>query len=225
MRQNSHISLIKVMKQFLTAIFWVITTMTYAQISQPDEEMKAANALEEILKDFEAENYDAALVKLDEIDARSPNDPVVLNLIGSVYTKKGDYVTARSVFEKSLEVEPGFFPSDYNIGELFFLQKDYTAAREHFQAMRSDDSRHELLQFKVALCDILLGEEDRAQKLMKTIKYPGDSPAWYYAHAALENKRGNRAKAREYVRGAQYIFGSKCALFDETFQSLGLNLK
>ena len=54
MRRNSHISLIMVMKQFLTAIFWVITTMTYAQISQPDEEMKAANALEEILKDFEA---------------------------------------------------------------------------------------------------------------------------------------------------------------------------
>lgn len=212
------------MKRVVLVIWLALGTWAAAQISQPDEEMRAENALEAILRDFENKQYDDALAKLDEINTRTPNDPLVLNLIGSVYTKKKDYVTARSVFEKSLEVQPGFFPSQYNIGELLFLQQDYSAARDHFQAMRADDSRHELLQFKVALCDILLGENERAQKIMRTIKYPGDSPAWYYAHAAWEHKHGNTAKAREYVRGAKYIFGPKCSLFDETFQTIGLNL-
>ncbi len=212
------------MTRIVSLLVLALAGCVHAQISQPDEEMRSENALEAILKDFENEDYDEALAKLDVINAQRPNDPLVLNLIGSVYTKKGDYVTARSVFEKSLEVEPGFFPSQYNIGELHFLQKNYSAAREHFQAMRSDDSRHELLQFKVALCDMLLGEDERAKKIMQAIKYPGDSPAWYYAHAAWENKRGNTSKAREYVRGAKYIFGPKCSLFDETFKTLGIHL-
>jgi tetratricopeptide (TPR) repeat protein len=212
------------MKCVVPMICLALATLVQAQISKPDEEMRAGNALEAILKDFESERYDEALGKLDLIDSQRPNDPVVLNLIGSIYIKKNDFVTARSVFEKSLEVAPGFFPSEYNLGELLFLKKEYSAARDHFQAMRSDDSRHELLQFKVVLCDILLGEFDRAGKVMKTIKYPGDSPAWYYAHAAWANQRRDTKKAREYIRGAKYIFGSKCALFDETFQTLGLNL-
>ncbi len=212
------------MTRFVSLLVLALAGCVHAQISLPDEEMRSENALEAILKDFENEDYDEALAKLDAINSHRPNDPLVLNLIGSVYTKKGDYVTARSVFDKSLEVEPGFFPSLYNIGELHFLQKNYSEARDHFQAMRSDDSRHELLQFKVALCDMLLGEDERAKKIMQAIKYPGDSPAWYYAHAAWENKRGNTSKAREYVRGAKYIFGPKCSLFDETFKTLGIQL-
>lgn len=212
------------MKCVVLVLMLAAATWAHAQISQPDEEMRAENALESILKDFDNEDYTSALAKLDDINSKRPNDPVVLNLIGSVYMRKKDYITAQSVFEKSLEIDPGFFPSQYNIGELLFLQKNYAAARDHFQAMRSSDFRHELLQFKVALCDILLDEDERAKKVMQAIKYPGDSPAWYYAHAAWENKRGNTTKAREYVRGAKYIFGPQCSLFDQTFHSLGLNL-
>jgi len=58
---------------------------------------------------------------------------------------------------------------------------------------------------------------------MNAIKYPGDSPAWYYAHAALEHNQGNTAKAREYIRGAKFVYGpEKTALFDETFQTIGI---
>jgi hypothetical protein len=55
---------------------------------------------------------------------------------------------------------------------------------------------------------------------MQSIKYPGDSPAWYYAQAAWEFKKGNAKKGREYVRVAKSIFGSKTTLFDETFANL-----
>jgi hypothetical protein len=91
--------------------------------------------------------------------------------------------------------------------------------------MRGSDTRNELLQFKVVLCDLALNDTERAKKVMNAIKYPGDSPAWYYAHAAYENKTGNNKKAREYVAGAKYIFGPKTSLFDETFEAAGISLK
>lgn len=49
---------------------------------------------------------------------------------------------------------------------------------------------NELLQFKVALCDIEFGDESKAKLSIKNITYPGDSPAWYYAQAAWEYRYG-----------------------------------
>jgi tetratricopeptide (TPR) repeat protein len=163
------------------------------------------------------------LEQLFELKDRYPSDPLILNLIGSVYTKKLNYQKAEKAFRQALDLEPGFFPAAYNLGELLFLQQKYPLARQYYETMRATDHRHELLQFKVALCDIMSGETERATKVMNTIKYPGDSPAWYYAHAALEHKQGNTAKAREYIRGAKFVYGpEKTALFDESFQLIGI---
>jgi tetratricopeptide (TPR) repeat protein len=149
----------------------------------------------------------------------------VLNLLGAAHTKKKDYATAKGYFDKVLAVQPEFFPAKFNVGELMFLQRDYAGALEYFETMRQRDPRNELLLFKVFLCQLQLGDRDAAQKTMKSIKYPGDTPAWYYAQAAWESKAGNNKKALECVGGAKYIFGAKTALFDETFDDLGIKLR
>jgi predicted Zn-dependent protease len=197
----------------------------WGQVSAPLPEDSTKAAIEAVLADFDAKKNDEALAKLETLQKKLPDDPLILNLIGSVYSKKKDYLAAESYFRKAVKKSPGFFPALYNIGEILFLEKKYTEAREHFQAMRGSDTRNELLQFKVVLCDLALNDTERAKKVMNAIKYPGDSPAWYYAHAAYENKTGNNKKAREYVAGAKYIFGPKTSLFDETFEAAGISLK
>jgi Tfp pilus assembly protein PilF len=207
-------------------ILILAATAAHAQLSAPNADEAAESAIERVLADFEAKKYDDALAKLEELQKARPNDPLVLNLIGSVYTKKQNYQKAERHFRESLEKQPGFFPAQYNLGELLFLQEKYPAAREHFQTMRASDSRNELLQFKVGLCDLQAGETDRARRVFNAIKYPGDSPAWFYGQAALANKEGNTAKARGFVRSAKFVYGpEKTALFDETFENLGLDFK
>jgi Tfp pilus assembly protein PilF len=206
-------------------VLFLTATAAFARLSAPEPEQTAQAAIEQVLANFENKKYDDALAQLEEIQKARPSDPLVLNLIGSVYTKKQNYQKAERAFRESLEKQPGFFPAQYNLGELLFLQENYTAAREHFQAMRSSDARNELLQFKVGLCDLQAGETDRAKRVMNAIKYPGDSPAWYYGQAALANKEGKTDKAREYLRGAKFVYGpEKTALFDETFENLGIKL-
>lgn len=209
-------------------IFLLLTlslATAWGQVSAPLPEDSTKAAIEAVLADFDAKKNDEALAKLETLQKKLPDDPLILNLIGSVYSKKKDYLAAESYFRKAVKKSPGFFPALYNIGEILFLEKKYTEAREHFQAMRGSDTRNELLQFKVVLCDLALNDTERAKKVMNAIKYPGDSPAWYYAHAAYENKTGNNKKAREYVAGAKYIFGPKTSLFDETFEAAGVSLK
>jgi tetratricopeptide (TPR) repeat protein len=199
------------------------STIAMAQVSMLDAETKKNMAIERVLADYGAQKYDEALERLFDLKDNYPSDPLILNLIGSVYTKKLNYQKAEKAFRQALDLEPGYFPAAFNLGDLLFLQQKYGLARQYYETMRATDHRHELLQFKVALCDILAGENERAMKVMNTIKYPGDSPAWYYTHAAYEHHQGNTAKAREYIRGAKFVYGpEKTALFDECFQLIGI---
>ena len=170
--------------------------------------------------DFDTKKYDDALAKLRALEAKLPDDAFVQNLIGAAYTKKKDYAAAQKYFDKSLEKMPNFFPAKFNVGELFFLQRHYPEALKHFQQMQQQDPQNELLQFKA-----FLWNNEEAAKALKGIKYPGDTPAWYYGQAAWASKNGDNKKAIGYVTGAHYIFGPKTALFDETFEDLGIKLR
>lgn len=198
----------------------ICVSAAHARISAPDDADKFQAAIQAVVTDFNDNKIDAALAKLQELQKSIPDDPSILNLLGSAYSKKKDYAVAEEYFRKALDEISDFFPAAFNLGEILFLQKKYTESRDYFQKLRAQDRDNELLQYKVALCDVLLSDDDRAQKSIQSIKYPGDSPAWYYAQAAWEFKKGNLKKGREYVRVAKSIFGSKTALFDETFANL-----
>lgn len=196
-----------------------------AQTTPPGNARDMQALLQSAMADFDTKNYDAALKKLQEADAKKPNDAFVQNLLGAAYTKKKDYGAAQVYFDKALQQQPDFFPAQFNIGELLFLQRRYAEALEFFQKMQGKDPRNELLQFKVFLCHLQLGDKEEAAKDLKSIRYPGDTPAWYYGQAAWESKNGNNKRALEYLTGAKYIFGPKTALFDETFEDLGIKLR
>lgn len=177
------------------------------------------------LEDFEKKKYDEALQKLQEAEKLTPDSAFVYNLLGAAYTKKQDYAAAKAAFEKSLEKEPNFFPSVFNIGELLFLQKQYPQALEYFARMLDSAPGNELLQFKVVLCLLKTGQVDDAKKVVSRMRYPGEGPAWYYANAALQSQEGNKRKSLEYQASAKTFFPDKTSLYTETFEDLGWPIK
>ena len=165
--------------------------------------------------------FDAALEKLLEAERRDPNSAVILNLLGAVYTKKKDHPKARSYFERSLAQQPDFFPPAFNLGELLFLEGEYSLALDAFSRLLKADSDNELVQFKTALCLMLVNRSQDAEKLLVGMRFPGNGPAWYYAHAAFQLKDGDVHKAQRLLASAQVIFPGKTSLYDETFENLG----
>lgn len=188
---------------------------------QKAEEKSGQTLIDQALSDFEKKKYDDALTKLQEVEKEKPNDEFILNLLGAAYTKKKDYAAAKSYFEKALEVKPDFFPARFNVGELLFLQKQYPQALGFFTEMLRQAPGNELLQFKVILSLVLTEQVEDARKLAARMKFPGDGPAWYYAHAAVERKEGHNAKAAEYLAGARTFFPGSISLYNETFEDLG----
>jgi len=225
--RRNNASTLKTTALILFACASALTWPTFAQNQTPTQPEKQTviapqnrELLQRAIRDFDKKNYDDALKALAELDQKMPNDPLVLNLMGAAYTRKKDFGKAEDYFKRSLEKAPDFFPSKFNVGELLFLQKRYAEALDFFGKMLATSPRNELLQFKVFLCQLQLGRDEEAAKTLSEIKYPGDTPAWYYAQAALEHKKGHASKASEYIKGARFIFGPKTALFDETFEDL-----
>jgi tetratricopeptide (TPR) repeat protein len=185
------------------------------------EEKSDQPLIDRALADFEKKKYADALAKLHEAEKEAPTDPFILNLIGAAYTKQKDYPAAKGYFDKALAESPGFFPARFNLGEILFLQKQYPQALGFFTDMLRQAPGNELLQFKVVLSLIMTDQVEDARKLAKRMKFPGEGPAWYYAHAAIELKEDNKSKASEYLAGARNFFPNQISLYDETFEDLG----
>lgn len=205
--------------------FFLLCLAAAACFSMPScskaEEKSDKPLIEKALADFEKKKYADALEKLKEAEKATPDDPFVLNLIGAAYTKQKEYDTAKTYFEKAISQNPDFFPARFNLGEILFLQKQYPQALGFFTNMLREAPGNELLQFKVVLSLIMTDQVDDARKLAARMKVPGDGPAWYYAHAAIEQKEKNRSKASEYLAGAKTFFPNQISLYNETFEDLG----
>ena len=201
----------------LTAALALPVLSTYARLNDGTRERLVDDAIAEMNK----RNFNAALEKLLEAERLDPDSAVILNLLGAVYTKKKNYQTAKSYFEKSLAQQPSFFPPAFNLGELLFLDRQYSQALDTFSRMLDADTSNELLQFKTVLCLLLLERTADAQKLLARMKFLGNGPAWYYAHAAFQINEGNPRRAKELLASAHVIFPEKISLYDETFENLG----
>lgn len=182
---------------------------------------RLAMVLRQSTQHYEAGEYDIALERLGAIQGPAAKDLSVLNLRGAILTKLGRYDEASESFRAILSAQPDFFPAAFNLGEVEFISGDYAAALESFGAMRRREPRNELVRFKVMLCQLLLGQDEEAQKTARGLVPAGSTPAWYYAQAMFARKAGDEASAAKHLHAAKAIYEAEgCKLFDESIASV-----
>jgi tetratricopeptide (TPR) repeat protein len=172
---------------------------------------------------FEAEDYEQALVYLDEAFAVSPNSPFILNLRGAVYTKLKDYTAARKNFEAAISADAGFFPARFNLGELLFLEGQYEEALAYFELLNASYPRNELIHFKLIVLFAMTDRREDAARTLQRLRFPGETPSWYYSHAAFRALEGDKRDSRRYLRAAREIFPEEQrALYEESMEESNL---
>lgn len=162
---------------------------------------------------FQQEKFEESIERLNRADAIQINTPIALNMRGAIATETGHYDEARDYFKKALIDFPDYFAPNFNLGEILFLEKRYAEAREHFQKMLDKTPDNELLQYKIFLSYLLEGDSDAARKAKEAIKFPSDTPAYYFANAAWEFNRKNDQDARTWIDSSLRIFGDQANLF------------
>jgi len=208
------------------AVLLVMTLMAFtsAHAEEPDSaQIEASEAKVKLaIDDFNAQKYDQALEQLNEALALTPQNVFALNLVGAVQTKKKEYDAARGSFSKALDLDPSFFPARYNLGELDFLQQNYPKALDYFTALRNNFPGNELIDFKIVLLHLKLDDLDRANRVANRMRFPGETPAWYFSKAAIDQATEKKRDARKYVSTAKQLYGESTQLFEESLEEAGL---
>ena len=185
-------------------------------------------------------NYDAIITrasrdladgKIDEAAADAklaekldPNNPETANLSGIVASKKKDYAEAVSQFNRALTENPKFYTAKFNLVDVLLLQGDYQQARSILADLSAIDPKSEVVQFKFVLSYVLANETDQASAFIDEMEFPGKTPAYYYARAAVWLKKGLDKDASQYsVNAHKYYTDGQCKYFVSILQEMGLN--
>jgi Tfp pilus assembly protein PilF len=183
-------------------------------------------ALDRAAASFNAGKLDEAEKRINAADKISPKHPEVPNMRGAIYLKQNKYDEAQQQFNQALSLDPKFDPARLNLAELELLRGNYPLAEQRFSDLQKTDPDSEVLQFKIILCAVLAGEDQKANGLVSTMNFPGKTPAYYYARAAIALKRGDKANANTYFTNLRkYYTEADCAYFVQSLKEVGLLVK
>jgi Tfp pilus assembly protein PilF len=200
-----------------------ILLCTFSAKAQP---RSFAAALDQAAKAFNAGKFDEAEKQINAAEKISPKNPEVPNLRGAILLKQKKYAEAQQQFNQSLSLDPKFDPARLNLAELELLRGNYSVAEQQFSDLQKTDPDSEVLQFQIILCAVLAGEDRKANDLVNLMNFPGKTPAYYYARAAMALKRGDKANANTYFTNLKkYYTEADCAYFVQSLKDVGLLVK
>lgn len=84
----------------------------------------------------DAQEFDAALPALRQLDQQSPNNPDILNLIGFSLRKTGHMPEALDYYTRALALNPRHLGANEYLGELYLELKQPEKARDRLAALQ-----------------------------------------------------------------------------------------
>ncbi len=86
--------------------------------------------------------FDKALKAIDALEKKQPDKPLAANLRGRVLLAKQDMPGARKSFERSVTLDPSYFPSVASLAALDLAEKKPDDARKRFEAVLSKNPKN-----------------------------------------------------------------------------------
>jgi tetratricopeptide (TPR) repeat protein len=204
------------LKKLPVAVFLILLT----QMSFGDQRGFGA-ALERAMLAFNQGKLAEAEKQLDAAEKVEARKPEIPNLRGAIFIKQKRYDEAAQQFNQALALDPKFYPAKLNLAEVDLLQGKHAEAAELYAQLKELDPDSELLQFKLTLCALLAGDENRATALVDVMKFPGKTPAYYYARVAIALKRGQKETAQKYLENVKkYYSDQQCAYFAQSLTEI-----
>ncbi|MGZ5005374.1 MAG: tetratricopeptide repeat protein, partial [Chthoniobacterales bacterium] len=185
-------------RKFATISLLVLSSFAANNVAPSKTELEAM--YDKAFKEFDANNYDAALKDLDAIDARQPDLAESANLRGVIQMRQKDYPNAEKALQKALAADPKFWNARFNLAEIPFLQKNWAEARKRFQELLTGNASElqgeatQLIQYKILLTYLMEGKENMVEATINKFELAPDTPAVHYANAAIAlNKKDDKA--------------------------------
>jgi tetratricopeptide (TPR) repeat protein len=206
--------------------FAFLLTASLACAENKNEAKKSYDSVvNKAARDLKDGKIDDAANDAQQAEKLDPNNPETANLLGIVASKKKDYPEAISQFNRALAENPKFYTAKFNLADTLMLQGSYDQARSVLEDLSQVDPKSEILQFRIALDYVLANQPDKAMALIDVMDFPGKTPAYYYARAAVWLKKGLVKDATQYsVNAHKYYTESECSYFVSVLREMGLDV-
>lgn len=159
------------------------------------------------------------LDELAKADLIFKDNPEALNVLGSCYVEFRDFDKALDAYQRALKLDPENQNIKFNVGEVYFVTKKWKECLSVFEeilkatkAQANITALGRIIEFKILLCKIKLGQKEEVEILAEKYDYLDDSPYYYFAKAALAYNKGDLVKAEEWLAIAGRIFQDPNAL-------------
>jgi tetratricopeptide (TPR) repeat protein len=205
-------------------ILLLTASFTFAE-SKNDAKKSYESVISKASRDLTDGKIDEAANDAQQAEKLDPNNPETANLLGIVASKKKDYPEAISQFNRALTENPKFYGAKFNLADALMMQGNYDQARSTLEDLRQIDPKSEVVQFRLALDYVLANQPDKAMALIDGMDFPGKTPAYYYARAAVWLKKGLAKDATQYsVNAHKYYTDGQCSYFVSVLREMGLNV-
>lgn len=163
--------------------------------------------LAEMAKAFTARDFPATLAAIEQLEKMLPPNAHTVNTRAAVAIEQHQYEEGRRLCQEALKLDPKYYPAKFNLGEIPLMEGKYPEARAIFQTLLNANPRDELVQFRIFLSYLLEKNDAAAREILGKLKFPSDTPAFYYANAAWEFTRGNKDEGKAWVDRGNWVFG------------------
>jgi tetratricopeptide (TPR) repeat protein len=209
-----------VVKQLSTA--WWLCLVLLARPTMADQRTADA-AFQRATTAFNNGRLEEAERQAEEAEKAGYKKPEAACLLGAIYTKQKRYDEAVEQFNQALAIDPKFSPAKLYLAEAKLLQGKYAEAVKDYEALKVLDPESEVVDFKLVLCFLLEGDDTKASITADVMKFPGKTPAYYYARAAIALKRGGKDAAQRYFENAKkYYTDDQCRFFVQSLKEVDL---
>ena len=152
-----------------------------------------------IREKIENKDLQTALTLTQKLDKIFPENKIILNLLGIIYTNKMDYPTASVFFQQAIEKDNRYTPAITNYGNLLRDQKKYKKSEKQYLIAEGIDPKN--YENKVSFGKLRLYQKkfNSAKQLFKeaTDLKPHKSMAYFYLGTVLMETEQHVAAIKE----------------------------
>jgi len=190
------------------------------------KQAKLQGILKEVNTLFSKRQLEQASDKLKEAEQIDPEDEGVLSAKAAILAESDKVAEARAIYTKLAAAHPGSFVPQFNLAELFSIEKKYGEARTAFEALLKKFPDNDFLQFKIILTYLAEGNQKDAAAWFEKLKRPQPTPFMIYAAAALAIEGGNISGGKALILTAEKQFGAgRQQLLHDSLADLGIVLQ
>jgi Tfp pilus assembly protein PilF len=203
--------------------FWILlgSVVAFSPMLAQDKAYDAA--IKKATQALGAGNLAEADKQVDVAAKLEPASAQTANLRGVIAVQRKEYEDAASRFTEAIAADEKFYPAKLNLADVLLLQRKWADARTRYEELQRVDPKSELLQFKIVVADVLDDRQFQAIQLINDMTFPGTTPAYYFARAAVLLKQSQEKEAQQYLTNARkYYDEQQCAYYMRFLQQNGL---